>query len=77
MKRNTARVSSMPPVELAGNSQVLIRSCEGIEEYEPETVKVRAGRRCIRICGQKLDLCNLTEFTVVVRGIVRSLEFED
>ncbi len=65
-----------PMIELEGNSRVLVGDCRGVLEYEPETVKLRAGKRLIRICGRCLDLCNLTEHTVVVRGTVHSLEFE-
>lgn len=76
MKKNLPVRSEVPAIELAGNSRVLVSACEGILEYEPETVKVRAGKRFVRIRGRGLDLCNLTENTVVVRGTVVSLEFE-
>lgn len=76
MKQNRPQRSEIPPIELVGNSRVLVGACEGILEYEPETVKLRAGKRCVRINGRGLDLCNLTENTVVIRGTVASLEFE-
>lgn len=76
MKQNHPQRTEIPPIELMGNSQVLVGLCDGILEYEPETVKVRAGKRLIRINGRCLDLCNLSENTVVVRGIVSSVEFE-
>jgi len=75
MKQRAER-SPRPLIELEGNRQVLIGSCEGILEYEPETVKLRAGKRLLRICGRGLDLCNLAENSVVIRGTVVSLEFE-
>lgn len=71
------RCSDLPPIELWGNSRVLIGCCEGILEYEPETVKLRAGKRTVRLFGSGLDLCNLTEHNVLIRGTVNSLEFED
>lgn len=76
MKNNRPQRSELPPIELVGNSRVLVGACEGILEYEPETVKLRAGKRGVRINGRCLDLCNLAENTVVIRGIVDSLEFE-
>ncbi len=76
MKQNHPQRSEIPPIELMGNSRVLVGNCDGILEYEPETVKLRAGRRNVRINGRCLDLCNLTENTVVIRGTVVSLEFE-
>jgi sporulation protein YqfC len=68
--------SEIPPIEMTGNCRVRIGCCDGILEYEPESVKLRAGKRQIRIDGQGLDLCNLTENTVLVRGLVFSLTFE-
>ncbi len=76
MKQTYPPRSELPPIELIGNSQVLVGACDGILEYEPETVKLRAGKRLIRINGRGLDLCNLTENTVVIRGLVVSVEFE-
>lgn len=76
MKQNHSQRSELPPIELMGNSRVLVGACDGILEYEPETVKLRAGKRLVRINGKCLDLCNLTEQTVVIRGTVISVEFE-
>ena len=69
--------SEIPPIEMTGDSRVHIGCCDGILEYEPESIKLRAGKRQIRIDGRGLDLCNLTENTVLVRGWIRSLAFED
>ncbi len=76
MKQQQAQRSEIPLIELSGNSKILVGSCDGILEYEPETVKLRAGKRYVRIHGRSLDLCNLTENTVMIRGTVVSLEFE-
>ena len=76
MKQNFRR-SELPPIEFFGNSRVLVGCCEGLLEYEPQTVKLRAGKRTLRLLGSGLDLCNLTERTVLIRGTVGSLEFED
>ncbi|MBO5247918.1 MAG: YabP/YqfC family sporulation protein [Clostridia bacterium] len=76
MKESLCGRSELPPIELAGNSRILVGACDGILEYEPETVKLRAGKRLVRINGRCLDLCNLSESTVVIRGTVISVEFE-
>ena len=75
MKHACSR-SETPPIEMTGNSRILVGCCEGILEYEPETVKLRAGKRLVRICGTCLDLCNLTENTVLIRGTLESVCFE-
>ncbi|MBO5213272.1 MAG: YabP/YqfC family sporulation protein [Clostridia bacterium] len=76
MKQNSPLRTEIPPIEFMGNSQVLVGLCDGILEYEPETVKLRAGKRLIRINGRCLDLCNLSEKTVMIRGVISSVEFE-
>jgi len=76
MKR-TVRRSEFPPIEFSGNARVVVGCCDGILEYEPQTVKLRAAKRTVRLFGENLDLCNLTERTVLIRGTVSSMEFED
>lgn len=76
MEQKYPQKSEIPHIEFSGNSGVSVDCCDGILEYEPETVKLRAGKRLIRINGRCLDLCNLTEKTVFIRGTVISLEFE-
>ena len=75
--KHRSLLSDLPPIEMSGNSRVLVGYCDGILEYEPETVKLRAGKRNIRIVGLGLDLCNLTENTVLIRGLIHSFSFED
>ncbi|MBQ1272879.1 MAG: YabP/YqfC family sporulation protein [Clostridia bacterium] len=76
MKQRQPQRTEVPLIELSGNSRVLVGSCEGILEYEPETVKLRAGKRFVRVNGRNLDLCTLTEHTVLIRGTLDSVEFE-
>ncbi len=76
MKQRQPQWSEFPLIELSGNTRVWVGSCEGILEYEPETVKLRAGKRFVRINGRCLDLCSLTENAVLIRGMVDSVEFE-
>lgn len=71
------RRSEVPYIEFSGNVRVLVGQCDGILEYEPECIKLRAGKRQLRITGQGLDLCNLAERTVLIRGTVADLAFED
>ena len=68
--------SALPQIELSGSARVVIGDCDGILEYEPETIKVRAGKRYVRVCGTGLTLCDLSDNAVLIRGNVVSLEFE-
>lgn len=76
MKQHNRR-SDVPYIEFSGNIRVLVGQCDCILEYEPECIKLRAGKRLLRICGQGLDLCNLADRMVLLRGTVTDLAFED
>lgn len=72
----SAFVSDRPQVELFGIGCALVGDCEGILEYESQTVKLRAGKRILRFFGRDLTLCDLSDQTVQIRGVITSLEFE-
>lgn len=77
MKQTNRSASDRPSVELMGNSRVLVWDCSAVLEYEPESVKLRAAKRTVRVNGSNLDLCRLDEGNVMIRGLVSSVEFED
>ena len=76
MKQKQTPPPETPQIELHGSARVIIGDCDGILEYEPQTVKVRAGKRCVRVCGSGLTLCDLSDGAVMIRGHVVSLEYE-
>lgn len=76
MKQENEIRSEIPSIALEGNARVFVGDCDSILEYEPESVKLRAGKRTLRVNGKGLNLCNLSEKTVVIRGRISSLEFE-
>ena len=68
--------AEVPQIELYGTSRVIVDDCDGILEYEPQTVKIRAGKRQVRLIGSDLVLCDLANRVVEIRGCIVSLEFE-
>ena len=70
------QIPQVPQIELQGSARVIIGNCDGILEYDPVTVKVRAGKRYVRVCGSGLSLCDLADGAVMIRGSIVSLEYE-
>ena len=46
-------------IEIMGNSRLTVEGCLGVEEYRPETVKLKFKSFSLRIFGENLVLSNL------------------
>ena len=62
-------------IQLTGNRQVLIDGCDGIVDYSPERVVLRAGRLTVHLLGRDLRLRVLTSATAVVEGFLTGVEY--
>lgn len=62
-------------MELNGNREAIVESCDGVLEYDDEVVKIRCGKRIIRFCGRELGIKCLTADSLVVEGYIVSIEF--
>lgn len=62
-------------VSVTGNHQAVIDGCDGIIDYDDETVIARTGRLTLRITGRDLRLTRLTETSAVIQGRIAGLEY--
>lgn len=62
-------------IEADGPGSLLVEGCTGIRLYEPECIKIGAGRQCVRITGDELVICSMFGSTLYVRGRIASIEF--
>lgn len=62
-------------IQLSGNRQALIDGCDGIVDYSPERVVLRAGRLTVHLLGRDLRLRVLTSATAVVEGFLTGVEY--
>ena len=62
-------------IELCGNRRATIEGCGGVLEYDPETVKLRMGKLCVRFSGRNLKIRSMTRDALVLEGFISGLEY--
>lgn len=56
--------------ELLGNRRVCVQGVCDILHFTPEEVSVRTLSGTLRICGDTLVVCSLTQDSIEVRGVI-------
>ena len=78
--KETANKDSMRDVksqlEIMGNTSLTAEGCLGVEEYRPETVKLKFESFHLRIFGEDLILSNLHSGSLMVSGRLSGLDFD-
>lgn len=62
-------------IEAEGSESVLVEGCTGIQLYEPERIRIGAGRQCVQITGSDLAISSMFGRTLCVCGRIVSIEF--
>lgn len=63
-------------IEIMGSRRLTAECCLGVEEYRPETVKLKFEGFSLRIFGENLILSNLRGGSLMVCGKLSGLEFD-
>ena len=63
-------------IEMAGNREIIIEGCQGIIDYNEETIKLSAGKYAILLTGQNLEIKSLLDENIIIDGTIFSLEFK-
>ena len=63
-------------IEIMGNSRLTVEGCLGVEEYRPETVKLKFKSFSLRIFGENLVLSNHHGGSLMVGGRFSGLDFD-
>lgn len=58
-----------------GNNEIIIENYKGIIEYSENVIRIKAKPRCIRICGDSLELCNISDDMLRVTGNIDKISF--
>lgn len=58
----------MPVIEIAGEKRVLIENHCGVREYGPEKISVNVKYGFINVCGEQLELAQMTKEQLVICG---------
>ena len=62
-------------LEFNGNREVIIEECSGILEYSEQQVRVNTPRCILRFQGRNLQICTMTQDSIVLSGHLERLEF--
>lgn len=62
-------------VELCGNREALIDGCQGIVEYNEESIRLNITKGQLKIWGRGLQIACLAEEGMIVRGYIMGLEY--
>ena len=68
--------SVSPKVTIIGFDEILIENYKGIMEYEEFFVKIKTEIGVININGFKLNLEQMTNEDVLVKGVINSIDLE-
>ncbi|MBQ9673120.1 MAG: YabP/YqfC family sporulation protein [Ruminococcus sp.] len=67
--------NSLPIIEIIGNREITIEGSTGVLKYESDNIKVNTKSMVVSIEGRNLQLKFLSSSSLVVEGVILSLEF--
>lgn len=67
----------MPLIEIVGNGRVLIEKHAGVCSYNQCEIAVNIRNGCVRVCGEKLELTQMTRDQLVIIGKISSVSLVD
>ncbi len=68
-------VSGFNHIELFGNREAVVNTCEGILEYSDTRIKINIGKNTVLFCGNDLCMKEYGACQAVITGIIMSVEF--
>lgn len=63
-------------IEMSGNREVCIDGCKGILEYDDALIRISVNHSSVAVKGRNLSIKCLSQDSVVISGIISSVEFE-
>ena len=70
-----ALIMNLAHFELNGNREVVVDGCRGIIEYDENIIKLNTGKMITKFLGRHLNIKCLTPDSLVIEGIITSIEF--
>lgn len=62
-------------IEMKSNSEMAIEGCEQIDEYDENIIKIKAKKMIISVFGKNLQIKCLNPDSLLVYGVICSVEF--
>lgn len=68
-------LTGIAQIELSGNREAVIDGCQGILEYDENTIKLTTGKMSVKFTGRGLVIKVLTHDSAVINGFISNIEF--
>ncbi len=69
-------IMDLPKISLIGDMQISIENHKGIIEYTTEKIRINTKDGILIVIGEDLFLKSILTETIVIRGEIRSIEFD-
>ncbi len=69
-------ISSVPTVQIVGNTLVSIDGCIGIKKYETDEIIIHSKGYLLKISGSSLSMLTFSEGRVSIRGTILAYSIE-
>lgn len=66
---------SSPHIEIDKNSVATVEGCVGILQYESDTIKINCENLTVKFFGENLEIENMNDQRICVKGDILSVEF--
>lgn len=63
-------------IEIKGNNEATIEGCKGILEYDSVIIRISVGSYAVAVKGKGLTIKCMSAGSVVISGVITSLEYE-
>lgn len=67
----------MPHIEMEGNREVILDGCEGVIEYNEDSIKLKAGTLLLTFTGEGLTVKSYANTEAIIEGTLVSVSFEN
>lgn len=64
-------------LEMKSNREAVVEGCLGIEEYDENIVKIKMPKMGICFFGKKLEIKCMSVDSLVIEGVISSIEFSE
>ena len=62
-------------LEFNGNREVIVEDCSGILEYTKQQIRINTADCILRFQGKDLEVCAMTQDSIVLKGFIHRVEF--
>ena len=63
-------------IHTVGSTELVLENYKGITEYNDVCVKIKTNAQTVKICGRNLEIANMVDEVVCVKGCITSVNFE-